>query len=78
MCAYLFQNPPMSTMPAEVVFTVNLEPFDCRPLLEKLQMMLRAQANPRALRFASGRSNDTRREGETGHEIGGSAQIGGG
>jgi len=46
----------MSTVPAKVVFTMNLEPFDGRPLLENLQMVLRAQPDTRALRFASGRS----------------------
>ena len=64
-------------MPAEVVFTVNLEPFNCRPLLEKLHMVLCAQPNPRALRFASSRSPVTHWGGETEHGIGGSAQIGG-
>ena len=73
--AYLFQDPPMSTVSAEVVFTMDLEPFDWRALLEELQMMLRAQPHTRPPRFASGRRPLTCCVGEAGREMGASAHT---
>jgi len=77
VCAYLFQNPAMSTVPAKVVLTMDLEPFDWRALLEKLQMVLRTQSNTRAPRFASGRRPLPRGVGEVGRENGASAHTNG-